>query len=217
MNLINYLPPTPSTWLLSVTRSLICFRSLKSPISTLNMDTGFLGFFSRLIMILTNMNINFFCATIKSDEPRILKDGFQCIKTVMYAIFFQDLIWSFTLGYLKNYRHVLVNNMTSNTKNQAESWSIMHTIQWILIPCLLRSVILGWSNMNAESWGQYHSPYQNLTVGCDFDVTAISISWNNCLWQLGSLCQLPQLYNKKVTNIFMFMRCVLTTVQDLEA
>ena len=33
-------------YVLSVTRSLICFRSLKSPISALNIDTGFLGFFS---------------------------------------------------------------------------------------------------------------------------------------------------------------------------
>ena len=66
---------------LSVTGSLICFRSLKSLISSLNIDTGFLGFFSRLIMTLTNMNINFFCAKTESDEPRILKGGFQAIKT----------------------------------------------------------------------------------------------------------------------------------------
>ena len=60
-----------------MTRSLICFRSLKSPISSLNIDTGFLGFFSRLIMILTIMNMNFFCATTESDEHRILKGWFS--------------------------------------------------------------------------------------------------------------------------------------------
>jgi hypothetical protein len=31
-------------------------------------------------MTLTNMNINFFCATIVFDEPRILKGGFRPIK-----------------------------------------------------------------------------------------------------------------------------------------
>ena len=65
---------------LSVTGSLICFRSLKSSISSPNIDTGFPGFFSRLIMTLTNMNINFFCANTECDEPRILKGGFQPIK-----------------------------------------------------------------------------------------------------------------------------------------
>ena len=141
---------------LSVTRSLICFRSLKSPISSLNIDTGFLGFFSRIIMILTNMNMNFFCAATESDEHRILKGGFWRIKTVMYANVFQDLIQSFALGYLKIYRHVLVNNATSNTKNRAERRRITLTIQWISILWLLSvtSVILGWSNMNAESRGQ---------------------------------------------------------------
>ena len=58
---------------------------------------------------------------------------------------------------------------------------------------------------------------RNLKVWCDFDVTTISISWNNRLWWLGSLCQLPQLYNKKVKNIFMFMRYIYTTAQDLES
>ena len=48
----------------------------ESPISALNIDTGFLGFFSGLIMALTNMNIKVFCATTESDEPRILKGGF---------------------------------------------------------------------------------------------------------------------------------------------
>lgn len=100
-----------------VTRSLICFRSLKSPISSLNFDTGFLVFFSGLIMTLTNMNINLFCATTESDKLRILKGGFRRIKTVMYANDFQDLIRSFALGYLKIYKHVLVNDATSNTKN----------------------------------------------------------------------------------------------------
>ena len=92
-------------------------RSLKSPISSLNIYTGFLGFFSRPIMTLTNMNINLFCATTESDEPRILKGGFRRIKSVMYANVFQDLIRSFALGCLKIYRHVLVNDATSNTKN----------------------------------------------------------------------------------------------------
>ena len=32
-------------------------------------------------MTLTNMNINFFCAKIESDELRILKGGFEPIKT----------------------------------------------------------------------------------------------------------------------------------------
>ena len=50
-------------------------------ISSLNIDTGFLQFFSGLIMTLTNMNINFFCATTESGEPRILKGGFRPIKT----------------------------------------------------------------------------------------------------------------------------------------
>ena len=59
--------------------------------------------------------------------------------------------------------------------------------------------------------------YPNQTVGCAFDVTAISVSWNNHLQQPGSLCQLPQLYNKKEKYIFMFMRYVLTTIQNLEA
>ena len=103
-----------------MTRSLICFRSLKSPISSLNIDTGFLGFFSRLIMILKNMNMNFFRATTESDEHRILKGGFRRIKTMMYANVFQDLIRSSVLGYLKIYRHVLVNDATSNTKTRAE-------------------------------------------------------------------------------------------------
>ena len=71
-------------------------------------------------MILTNMNMNFFCATTESDEQRILKSSFRRIKTVMYANVFQDLIRSFALGYLKIYRHVLVNDATSNTENRAE-------------------------------------------------------------------------------------------------
>ena len=66
------------------------------------------------------MNINLFCEKTESEEPRILKGGFRCIKTVMYANVFQDLIRSFALGYLKIYRHVLVNDATSNTKIQAE-------------------------------------------------------------------------------------------------
>jgi hypothetical protein len=32
-------------------------------------------------MALTNRNINFFCATVESDEPRILKGGFRPINT----------------------------------------------------------------------------------------------------------------------------------------
>ena len=103
-----------------MTRSLICFRSLKSPISALNIDTGFLGFFSELIITLTNMIVKLFCAKTESDEPRILKGGFRRIKTVMYANVLQDLIRSFALGYLKFYRHVLVNDATSNTKNRVE-------------------------------------------------------------------------------------------------
>ena len=71
-------------------------------------------------MILRSMNINFFCATTESDEHRILKGGFWCIITVMYANVFQDLIRSFALGYLKIYRHVLVNDATSNTETRAE-------------------------------------------------------------------------------------------------
>ena len=67
-------------------------------------------------MILKNMNMNLFCATTESDEHRILKGGFWHIKIVMYANVFQDLIRSFALGYLKIYRHVLVNDVTSNTK-----------------------------------------------------------------------------------------------------
>ena len=74
-----------SSWLLSVTGSLICFRSLKSLISSLNIDTGFLGFFSGPIMTLTNMNINFFCATTESDNPRIWKVVFGPSKCVMYT------------------------------------------------------------------------------------------------------------------------------------
>ena len=142
--------------LLSVTRSSICFRSLKSPISALNIDTGFLGFFSELIITLTNMIIKFFCAKTESDEPRILKGGFQHIKTMVYANVFQDLIWSFALGYLKIYRHVLVNDATSNTKNWVERWSITLRIQWISILCLLSvaSMIFRWLNVNTESWGQ---------------------------------------------------------------
>ena len=54
----------------------MCFRSLKSLISTLGIDTGFLGFFSGLIMTLTNMNIKLFYATTESDEPRISKGSF---------------------------------------------------------------------------------------------------------------------------------------------
>ena len=106
--------------ILSVTRSLICFRSLKSPISALDIDTGFPGFFSGLIITLTNMIVKLFCAKTESDEPRILKGGFRRIKTVMYANVFQDLIRSFALGYQKFYRHVLVNDATSNTKIRAE-------------------------------------------------------------------------------------------------
>ena len=63
--------------ILSVTRSLICFRSLKSPISSLTIYTSFLICLSGLIMTLTNMNINLFCATTKSDEPRIHKRWFS--------------------------------------------------------------------------------------------------------------------------------------------
>ena len=61
------------------------------------------------------MNMNFFCATTESDKHRILKGGFQRIKTVMCANVFKDLIQSFALGYLKIYRHVLVNDATLNT------------------------------------------------------------------------------------------------------
>jgi len=56
-------------------------QEFESLISSLNIDTGFLGFFSGLIMTLTNMNINLFCATTESDKPRILKGGFCPIKT----------------------------------------------------------------------------------------------------------------------------------------
>ena len=44
-------------YVLSVTRSLICFRSLKSPISALNIDTGFLGFFSDFLIVFTLLTI----------------------------------------------------------------------------------------------------------------------------------------------------------------
>ena len=71
-------------------------------------------------MTLTNMNIKLFCAKTESDKPRILKGGFQHIKTVMYANVFQHLIRSFALGYLEIYRYILVNDATSNTKNRAE-------------------------------------------------------------------------------------------------
>ena len=74
--------------------------------TALNIDTGFLEFFSGLIMTVTNMNIKLFCATTESDEPRISKGGFRRFKTVVYANVFQDLIRSFALGYLKFYRHV---------------------------------------------------------------------------------------------------------------
>ena len=73
---------------LSVSRSLICFRSLKSLISSLNIDTGFLGFFSGLVMTLTNININFFCATTETDKPWILKCGFWPIKMHDVYIYF---------------------------------------------------------------------------------------------------------------------------------
>ena len=194
-----------------MTRSLICFRSLKSLISSLNIDTSFLGFFSGLIMTLTNMNIDFCCATTESDKPRILKGGFRPIKRVMYANVFQDLIRSFALGYLKIYRHVLVNDATSNTKNRAERWRTSLIIQWISILCLLSvtDVILGWVYLNSDK--------REGEVWCDFDVTTVSISRNNRLRRPGSLRQLPQLYNKKVKNIFMFTRYVHTTSQDLEA
>jgi hypothetical protein len=62
------------------TKVLSVTTSLKSLISSLNIDTGFLGFFSGLIKTLTNVNINLFCATTESDEPRILKGGFHPIK-----------------------------------------------------------------------------------------------------------------------------------------
>jgi hypothetical protein len=62
-----------------------------------------------------------------------------------------------------------------------------------------------------------HSPYRNLKVGCDFDVTTVSISRNNRLRRPVSFRQLQQLDNKKIKNIFMFMRYVYTTAQDLEA
>lgn len=57
-----------------------------------------------------------------------------------------------------------------------------------------------------------------LTVGCDFDVTTISISCHNDrLRRPESLCQLPPLYNKKIKISFMFMRYIRTTSHDLEA
>jgi hypothetical protein len=66
-------------------------RSLKSLISSLNIGTSFLGFVSGLIMTLTNMNINLFCAKTESDEPRILQGGFRPIKTrdVSMRMFFK--------------------------------------------------------------------------------------------------------------------------------
>jgi hypothetical protein len=57
------------------------FDVLKSSNFSLNIDTGLLGFYSGLIMALTNMNIKFYCVTVESDEPRILKGGFWPIKT----------------------------------------------------------------------------------------------------------------------------------------
>ena len=148
------------------------------------------------------MNNNLFCAVTESDKPRILKGGFRRIKTVMYANVFQDLIWSFALGQLKIYRHMLVNDMTSNTQNQAEQFNDCD-FGLIEYECQKpRSIAFTLSK--SDSWS-------------GFDVTAISISWNNHLRRPGSLRQLSQLYNKKVKNIFMFMRYVDTTVQNLEA
>jgi len=46
-------------------------QELKSLIFSLNIDAGFLGFFSALIMTFTNRNINFSSATTESDQPRI--------------------------------------------------------------------------------------------------------------------------------------------------
>ena len=131
-------------------------RSLTSLISALNIDTGFLGFFSGLIITLINMTVKLFCAKTESDKPRILKSGFWHIKTMVYANIFQDLIQSFASGYLRFYRCVLVNDATSNTKNRAERWRTTLIIRWILILCLLSvtSVIFRWSNMNAQSQGQ---------------------------------------------------------------
>ena len=146
-------------------------------------------------MTLTSMNIKLFCATTESDKLRILKGGFQCIKTMMYAIVFQDLIWSFALGYLKIYRHVLVNDTISDTTNWAERWRITLIIQWISILCLLSmtSVILGWLNMNTESevnsihpikiwqltvtlmWQPFQSP-KTIT----FNNWEASVSFHNC-------------------------------------
>ena len=49
------------------------------------------GIFYRIIMPLTNMNIKFFSAITKSDEPRILKGGFQPIKTCdVYTCFLRS-------------------------------------------------------------------------------------------------------------------------------
>ena len=67
-------------FILSVTSSLTCIRSLKSSIYFLNMDTDFLGDFYGLIMTFTNRNINLFCAITESEELRILKDGVWAIK-----------------------------------------------------------------------------------------------------------------------------------------
>ena len=66
---------------LSVFRSLTCLRSLKSWVSSLNIGTGFLGFFSEVFKTLRNMIFNFFCTPTEFDELCILKGGFRPIKT----------------------------------------------------------------------------------------------------------------------------------------
>jgi hypothetical protein len=65
-------------------------------------------------MAYTNRNINFFCVTVESDEPRILKGGFRPIKMSDVNKCF---LRSFALGFLKIYRHILVNQVTLNTKH----------------------------------------------------------------------------------------------------
>jgi len=64
-----------------VSGSLTCLRSLKSRISSLNIGTGFLGFFSEIFATLRNMIINFLCTPTEFGELWILKGGFRSIKT----------------------------------------------------------------------------------------------------------------------------------------
>jgi hypothetical protein len=155
-----------------------------------------------------------FCVTTDSDEPIILKGGFHPIKT-------HDVCKCFSRS-----NPILCIRLSKNLQSYT---SKRHDFKYKKSSSKVKNFVynsMSFDSLFAErdrrDFGLSRCIWtptgeRAKQVWCDFDMTTISISWNNHLRFPGSLRQLPQLYNKKLKNIFMFMRYVHTTAQDLEA